>query len=332
MTARVTTRIALTPTLVEDFRRDGFVVVPDLLRADERPPVRRGRRRRRGPAQPARDATLAEKSRYEQSFTQCQNLWEDCPDVRPLTFHSADRRDGGPPARRRRRPALARPGALQGAGRPRDRPAPGPALLAHRRDRHHHGVDPFRRVDARKRRHGLPPREPPARRCASSSTSSPARGEDPLRRRELQGMQPVFVEVPPGSVAFHHGLTFHLARPNTHRYGPSGAHRDLFRGRVDPGRRSLPPSLGRAGRDRDGSRDRERRDAHRVAPAGRRPARPADGADRMTDGADRRAAGVVGRSGASSASPASPHRRRAGHARPGDRGSCASPRWPSRSA
>ena len=32
--------------------------------------------------------TLGEKSRYEQSFLQCQNLWEDSPDVRPLTFHA----------------------------------------------------------------------------------------------------------------------------------------------------------------------------------------------------------------------------------------------------
>lgn len=31
--------------------------------------------------------TLEEKSRYEQSFLQCQNLWEDNADVRPLTFH-----------------------------------------------------------------------------------------------------------------------------------------------------------------------------------------------------------------------------------------------------
>jgi len=30
---------------------------------------------------------LAEKSLYEQSFVQCQYLWEDFPDVRPLTFH-----------------------------------------------------------------------------------------------------------------------------------------------------------------------------------------------------------------------------------------------------
>ena len=30
----------------------------------------------------------------------------------------------------------------------------------------------------------------------------------------MAGITPVYVEVPPGSVAFHHGLTFHLAKPN----------------------------------------------------------------------------------------------------------------------
>ena len=40
-------------------------------------------------------------------------------------------------------------------------------------------------------------------------------GDDPLTRRELEGIAPAWVEVPPGSVAFHHGLTFHLAKPNT---------------------------------------------------------------------------------------------------------------------
>ena len=39
--------------------------------------------------------------------------------------------------------------------------------------------------------------------------------DNPLARPELQDLEPVFVEVPPGAVAFHHGLTFHLAKPNT---------------------------------------------------------------------------------------------------------------------
>jgi ectoine hydroxylase-related dioxygenase (phytanoyl-CoA dioxygenase family) len=39
--------------------------------------------------------------------------------------------------------------------------------------------------------------------------------EDLLSRPELAGRAPRFLEVPAGSVAFHHGLTAHLAGPNT---------------------------------------------------------------------------------------------------------------------
>ena len=38
--------------------------------------------------------------------------------------------------------------------------------------------------------------------------------EDTLGRDELRQIEPLTVEVPAGSVAFHHGLTFHLAAPN----------------------------------------------------------------------------------------------------------------------
>src|SRR5690242_12518317 len=33
--------------------------------------------------------SLEEKTPYEQSFIQCQYIWEDFPGVRPLTFHPA---------------------------------------------------------------------------------------------------------------------------------------------------------------------------------------------------------------------------------------------------
>ena len=73
--------------LVEAFRRDGFAVVPGLLGDEELEGL--GAEVDQGVARRKRhDArTLAEKSRYEQSFIQCQNLWEDCPGVRQLTFH-----------------------------------------------------------------------------------------------------------------------------------------------------------------------------------------------------------------------------------------------------
>src|SRR3954469_1432005 len=75
------------PELVERFRRDGYVVVPDLFNDDELDHYGAAvtaavKDRTRGDTTP-----LAEKSRYQQSFIQCMNLWEDRPEVRPLTFH-----------------------------------------------------------------------------------------------------------------------------------------------------------------------------------------------------------------------------------------------------
>ncbi len=76
-----------TAGLVDAFQRDGFVHVCNVLNADE---VARFRaavdeavvRRKRNDTR-----TLEEKSPYEQSFLQCQYVWEDFPAIRGLTFH-----------------------------------------------------------------------------------------------------------------------------------------------------------------------------------------------------------------------------------------------------
>ena len=72
------------------FRRDGYVVVHGLIGGDEldrlAPAVRAAVARRKA----ADTRSLGEKSRYEQSFLQCQNLWEDSEDVRPLIFLTSD--------------------------------------------------------------------------------------------------------------------------------------------------------------------------------------------------------------------------------------------------
>jgi hypothetical protein len=71
----------------EAFRRDGFVHVPGVLDADEL--ARYGAAVDEAVAiRKAGDTrALGEKSLYEQSFLQCQYIWEDFPGVRPLTFH-----------------------------------------------------------------------------------------------------------------------------------------------------------------------------------------------------------------------------------------------------
>src|SRR5438094_3615133 len=77
----------LDPALVAGFERDGFVVVPDLLTADELGVFGAAVSDAVASRKAHDTRALAEKSRYEQSFLQCQNLWEDFPSVRPLTFH-----------------------------------------------------------------------------------------------------------------------------------------------------------------------------------------------------------------------------------------------------
>ena len=204
----------LTPRLVDDFRRDGFVVVPDLLTADEL--TRFGAAVDEGVARRSRhDArTLAEKSQYEQSFTQCQNLWEDCPGVRPLTFHpaiaaTAARLLGVDAVRLWHDQALYKEAGGRETDPHQDHPywpivetytitawipfdgsTLGTGAMGYLPGSHRLGVRQFVDIFS-------------------------GHGDDPLTGNDaLQAIAPVFVEVPAGSVAFHHGLTFHLAKSN----------------------------------------------------------------------------------------------------------------------
>lgn len=209
----------LTPQLVEDFRRDGFVVVPDLLTSDEL--VTYGRAVDAAVAhRSAHDArALAEKSRYEQSFVQCQNLWEDSPDVRPLTFHprlgeAAARLLGVDAVRLWHDQALYK----ESGGRETDPHQDHPYWPIVETDT----VTAWIPFDGSTLASGAMGYLPGSHRVGLRefvnifTGPAPAGGDDdPLDRPELRGLAPSWVEVPPGAVAFHHGLTFHLARPNT---------------------------------------------------------------------------------------------------------------------
>ena len=211
-----TARTILTPALVEDFRRDGFVVVPDVLSPDE---IRRyGSAVDEAVARRSRHdgRTLAEKSRYEQSFVQCQNLWEDSPGVRPLTFHpllaeAAARLLGAGAVRLWHDQALYKEAGGRQTDPHQDHPywpivetdtvtawipfdgsTLGSGAMGYLPGSHRAGVREFVNIF-------FPGEDDP----------------DPLARPELEGIEPLFVEVPAGAVAFHHGLTFHLAAPNS---------------------------------------------------------------------------------------------------------------------
>ena len=206
------------------------------------------------------------------------NLWEDYPDVAPAHVPPRGRPGRGRAARASTRVRLWHDQALyKEAGGRDDRRAPGPPVLADQGDRLGHRVDPVRGVDARDGRDGLPARHPRRSACASSSTSSSASRRTSSPTPRSRGIEPVFVEVPKGSVAFHHGLTVHLAEAEHHRPRPRGAHDHLLPRRLHA-RLPVPALLRRPRRHRGRPADRQRRHADRLATPGRRlpepPAQP----------------------------------------------------------
>lgn len=208
-----TSEPVVTPDLVAAFRSDGFVVVPDLLTTAELDrfgsAVTRAVHRRKA----ADRRTLDEKSRYEQSFIQCQNLWEDFPDVRPLTFH----------------PKVSQAAAqLLDADRVRlwhDQALykePNGRETDPHQDQPYWPIEepltvtawmPFEGSTLRSGAMGYVPgsHRSGLRRFVNIFFGEP---DDLLASPELVGAEPVFVEVPVGGVAFHHGLTAHMAKPN----------------------------------------------------------------------------------------------------------------------
>lgn len=211
--ATATTTQLLDDATIERFRRDGFVVVAGLFEPGEldryRAAVTEGVRARTA----AGLRPLAERSRYQQSFLQCMNLWEDRPGVRPLTFH----------------PRLGRAAAeLLGVDAVRlwhdqalYKEPGGRATDAHQ----DHAYWPIAETasvtawvpfDGSRRGAGAMAYLPGShriglRRFVDIFGSDP---EDILAHPLVRDVEPVVVEVPKGSVAFHHGLTVHLAEAN----------------------------------------------------------------------------------------------------------------------
>lgn len=157
---------------------------------------------------------LAEKSLYEQSFIQCINLWEDHPDILPLTFHpriseAAAMLIGAPALRLWHDQALYK----EAGGR----------YTEPHQDQPYWPMDetntltawiPFDGSTSDTGCMGYVPGSHLAglRKFVNIFTADEKTKilEDP----KISAVPPVYVEVPRGAVAFHHGLTVHMAKPN----------------------------------------------------------------------------------------------------------------------
>ena len=194
--------------LIEAYRSDGFVAVRGLIDPAELAPLAAAvdaavARRKAGDTR-----SLAEKSRYEQSFVQCQYMWEDSPAIRPLTFH----------------PDICRmAAALIGAGAIRlwhdqalYKEAGGKSTQAHQDQPYWPIAEdatitawiPLAEVDRETGCMGyVPGSHRDARQFIDIFAGDDSKGPQVEDRA-------VFVPARPGDVLFHHGRTMHMALPN----------------------------------------------------------------------------------------------------------------------
>jgi ectoine hydroxylase-related dioxygenase (phytanoyl-CoA dioxygenase family) len=209
-------QMTLVPAeLIEQFRRNGFVVVPGLVTADEL--VRDGAAVDFAVAARKSHDTraVAEKSRYEQSFIQCINLWEDHPEVRPLTFntrvaHAAAELVGTPSVRLWHDQALYKEAGGRATDCHQDQPYWPIAET--------NTVTAWIPLEGSVVASGAMAYVPGSHLVGLQQYVHIFGHEDPpslLDHPALGGMQPVTVEVATGDVAFHHGLTVHLAHANS---------------------------------------------------------------------------------------------------------------------
>jgi len=204
---------ALTPSQLEVFEEKGFIVLDDMLSDEELD--RYGRAVDEALAKRTRwdERPLEHRSRYEQSFRQCINLWEDSTAVRPLTFHA---RIGKAAA------ALLRADAVRvwhdqalykEAGGRRTDPHFDHDYWAIEEPRTITAWIPF---DGSTEATGAMGYLPGSHTFEITTFANifTAEGFDLENGEEARGVSPEFVQVPRGSVAFHHGRTIHLAHPN----------------------------------------------------------------------------------------------------------------------
>ena len=201
----------LAPEVVARFQRDGFVRAEGLLDPAEvarfrahvdRAVAWRTRRDPRG---------LDEKTPFEQSFTMCQYLWEDHPEIAPLTFHprvagAAAELIGAEAVRLWHDQALYK----EAGGRETEMHQDQPYWPIAERDSLTAWI-PLVEVDEEMGCMGYIPGSHTGPLTFIDVFTTPGQGKDFER---AQKERPVFVSCVPGDVLFHHGGTIHCARPN----------------------------------------------------------------------------------------------------------------------
>jgi hypothetical protein len=198
--------------MVARYKRDGFLHVPGVLTPEEIA--------QHGAAVDNAVATrkqydtrsLDEKTPYEQSFIQCQYIWEDFPGVRPLTFHPvigqlAAALTGGDAVRLWHDQALYK----EAGGRDTEPHTDQPYWPIAETDTITVWI-PFEKTDDASGCMGYVPGSHTNK--AEFVDIFQAKGDGESLMEKFADTPPVFVHCKPGDVIFHNGSTVHLAKAN----------------------------------------------------------------------------------------------------------------------
>jgi ectoine hydroxylase-related dioxygenase (phytanoyl-CoA dioxygenase family) len=197
---------------INQFARDGFIVVEDLFSPAEllryRTAVDAALSERLDNPPP-----MAERDAYDRMFTQHYNLWEGSLEVRELTFE---------PRLAEIASALLDVPALRVYCDQSFYKEPGSSETGVHQDYRLLSIEETQTLNAWIPLEGCTLDEgalgylPGSHKLGRATNLDLLLGRDMLQTPELQALltSPVFVELAPGSVAFHHVLTFHLSTPN----------------------------------------------------------------------------------------------------------------------
>ena len=200
----------ITQSHLDQFERDGFVVVHDVFsQAEMRRFVRSVDRALR--EREDKPAAMEERDPYDRMFTQYYNLWESSEEVRELTFEP---RLAGIASSLLNVPALR---VYCDQSFYKD---PGSAATGAHQDYILLSIEETQTLNAWiplegcTRGGGGLAYLPGSHRFPPVTRLDLVMGKDPLEDVRHLLDNPVFLELPPGSVAFHHVLTYHMASPN----------------------------------------------------------------------------------------------------------------------
>jgi len=205
----------MAESLIDHFNEKGFVVAEKLLEVSE---IKHYRKVLEGAVRLRKQLDkrkLSEKSEYEQSFIQCQNLWEDYPEIRKLTF---DQRIAATAAK------------LLGVNKLRIWHDQALVKESGGRETDPHHDQPYWPIKETNTITAWIPMVPISADNGHMGFFSGSHkikekrfinifkgkvGQEELDKLpQLKGLRPEYVDLKPGDVSFHHGLTFHNAKPN----------------------------------------------------------------------------------------------------------------------